>query len=260
MQSDDNGCWLRDQGHQRQKPLSRWKPWTDWQEDKGWQQGKGWQQDKDWQQDTRVGRWPKNKSSRTTTGTSGRWHAQRAKLTPCPPDHPPPPPSKRRRSDESGDNPPRLKPTPKAKGSAAVVDLTSPKVTARSNKALGMTAKAKPKAKAMPAASSGSPDTSFVDEAAWRLLEPINTDDSSSSTPELTASETVAVVQELAENKSQHCDVVMASMTDDWENQGGAKQPRSRGTKHSGSKKVQYARLMSLLKQIRDNADEAMNA
>ena len=153
-----------------------------------------------------------------------------------------------------------MKPTPKAKGSAAVVDLTSPKVTARSNKARGMTAKAKPKAKAMPAASSGSPDTSFVDEAAWRLLEPINTDDSSSSTPELTASETVAVVQELVENKSQHCGVVLASMTDEWEDEGGTKQPRSMGTKHRGGKKVQYARLMGLLKQIRDNAKETMNA
>ena len=135
------------------------------------------------------------------------------------------------------------------KGSAAVA-----------NKARGMTAKAKPKAKAMPSAASSAADTSFVDEAAWKLLEPIIIDESTSTTPELTLSETVAVVQELVDNESQHCDAVLASMTDAWENAGGTNQPRARGTKHRGGKKVQYARLMSLLKQIRDNADEAMNA
>ena len=135
------------------------------------------------------------------------------------------------------------------KGSAAVA-----------NKARGMTAKAKPKAKAMPSAASSAADTSFVDEAAWKLLEPIIIDESTSTTPELTLSETVAVVQELVDNESQHCDAVLASMTDAWENDGGTNQPRARGTKHRGGKKVQYARLMSLLKQIRDNADEAMNA
>ena len=135
------------------------------------------------------------------------------------------------------------------KGSAAVA-----------NKARGMTAKAKPKAKAMPSAASSAADTSFVDEAAWKLLEPIIIDESSSTTPELTLSETVAVVQELVDNESQHCDAVLASMTDAWENDGGTNQPRARGTNHRGGKQVQYARLMSLLKQIRDNADEAMNA
>ena len=135
------------------------------------------------------------------------------------------------------------------KGSAAVA-----------NKARGMTAKAKPKAKAMPSAASSAADTSFVDEAAWKLLEPIIIDESTSTTPELTLSETVAVVQELVDNESQHCDAVLASMTDAWENDGGTKQSRARGTKHRGGKKVQYARLMSLLKQIRDNAEEAMQA
>ena len=123
-----------------------------------------------------------------------------------------------------------------------------------------MTAKAKPKAKAMPSAASSAADTSFVDQAAWNLLEPIVIDESTSTTPELTLAETVAVVQELVDNESQHCDAVLASMTDAWESDGGTNQPRARGTKHRGGKKVQYARLMSLLKQIRDNADEAMNA
>ena len=136
------------------------------------------------------------------------------------------------------------------KGSAAV-----------SHKARGMTAKAKPKAKAMPSAASSAAETNFVDQAAWNLLEPIVIDESTSTTPELTLSETVAVVQELVDNESQHCDEVLASMTDAWENAGGTKQQsRARGTKHRGGKKVQYARLMSLLKQIRDNAEEAMQA
>ncbi len=141
------------------------------------------------------------------------------------------------------------------KGSAAV-----------SHKARGMTAKAKPKAKAMPSATSSAADTSFVDQAAWSLLEPIVIDESSSSTtPDLTSSETVAVVQELVDNDSQHCDEVLALMTDAWEDDGGnaggtKQQSRARGTKHRGGKKVQYARLMNVLKQIRDNAEEAMQA
>ena len=120
MQSDDNGCWLKDQ---RQK---RWKPWKDWQDAKGWQQDKGWQEYNDLQEDTSGGRWHSSKSLRTTSGKHGRWYAQRT-LVPCPPNYPPPmPPYKRRRSDDSGDSPPRskprLKPTAKMKGSAAVAN------------------------------------------------------------------------------------------------------------------------------------------
>ena len=97
------------------------------------------------------------------------------------------------------------------KGSAAVA-----------NKARGMTAKAKPKAKAMPSATSSAAETSFVDQAAWSLLEPIVIDESSSSTtPDLTSSETVAAVHELVDNDSQHCDEVLALMTDAWEDDGG---------------------------------------
>ena len=168
-----------------------------------------------------------------------------------------------------------MKPTPKRhadpKAESMVVDLTG---QAKDVIVKGSAAKdIKPKAKAMPIAL---PANSVVDEAAWRLLLPCSSSESASSalvdtmptsvTPELTAAETSADVQELVENEHMHADTMLQTLTDEWEHEGGTKQPnakdfkRARGTKNRAGKKIQFARLRNLLKQIRDHADEAIHA
>ena len=212
------------------------------------------------------------------------------KRTPPPPDHPPPTkkqatvepdvaqqltPDWQRPTAKVAANTPRMKPTPKRhadpKAESLVVDLTG---QAKDVNVKGSAAKdIKPKAKAMPIAL---PANSVVDEAAWRLLLPCSSSESASSalvdtlhtsvTPELTAAETSAVVQELVENEHMHADTMLQTLTDEWEHEGGTKQPnaknfkRARGTKNRAGKKIQFARLRNLLKQIRDHADEAMRA
>ena len=212
------------------------------------------------------------------------------KRAPPPPDHPPPTkkqatvepdvaqqltPDWQRPTAKVAANKPRAKPTPKRhadpRAESMVVDLTG---QAKVVNIKGSAAKdIKPKAKAMPIAL---PANSFVDEAAWRLLLPRSSSESASSklvdtlptivTPELTAAETSAVVKELVENENMHADTMLQKLTDEWEHEGGTKQPnaknfkRARGTQNRAGKKIQFARLRNLLKQIRDHADEAMHA
>ena len=227
---------------------------------------------------------PENASWRTATGTTGKWRGdkdcrtQRVKRKPMQPEYPPP--TKRRFTDKSGDGqqPTRMKPTPKRRAdpaAEAVVDLTSTIEKASDNTAKGMTPKAKPKAKAMPATS---PATSFVDEVAWRLLLPSGSNESTSSstvdtlttnvTPDLTAAEAAEVVNELVVNTDQHAETVLQELTAEWEAEGGMNEQhmegggkhRPRGTKYRAGRKVQFIRLKQLLKQIRDSAEAAMRS
>ena len=214
------------------------------------------------------------------------------KRKPSQPDHPPPTkkqatvgpgvaqpltPDWQKQTANVAAKKPRLKPTPKrhadTKAEPMVVDLTG---QAKVANVKGSAADClRPKAKAMPGAV---PANSFVDEAAWRLVLPCSSSESTSSsladtlptsvTPELTAAEAAEVVKELVENTDLHADTMLQELTAEWEEEGGTKQPRvggegkrrPRGKKCRAGKIIQFIRLKNLLKQIRDSAEEAMRS
>ena len=172
------------------------------------------------------------------------------KRKPSQPDHPPPTkkqatvgpgvgqpltPDWQKQTANVAATKPRLKPTPKrhadTKAEPMVVDLTG---QAKVANVKGSAAKGlRPKAKAMPGAV---PANSFVDEAAWRLVLPCSSSESTSSsladtlptsvTPELTAAEAAEVAKELVENTDLHADTMLQELTAEWEEDGGTNQPR----------------------------------
>ena len=123
-----------------------------------------------------------------------------------------------------------------------------------------------------------SPPTSFVDEVAWRLLLPSDSNESTGSSTvdtltsndasDLTAAEAVEVANELFVNTDQHAETVLQELTAEWEAEGGMNEQhmegggkhRPRGTKYRAGRKVQFIRLKQLLKQIRDSAEAAMRS
>ena len=159
------------------------------------------------------------------------------KRKPSQPDHPPPTkkqatvgpgvaqpltPDWQKQTANVAAKKPRLKPTPKrhadTKAEPMVVDLTEQAKVA--NVKSGAEKCLTPKAKAMP---GSVPASSFVDEAAWRLVMPGSSSESTSSslaatlptsvTPELTAAEAAEVVKELVENTDLHADTMTQELS-----------------------------------------------